>query len=64
MLQSKCLSRFVENNNLLPTLQLRFCKSLGTCDALLPVSTALQSALDEGSEAHMIGLDFSTFLIV
>ena len=58
-LLSKRLCRFVDDNNLLPTLQFGFRKGLGTCDALLSISTVLQRALDEGAEARMVGLDFS-----
>ena len=56
---SKRLCRFVEEQNLLPTLQFGFRKGLGTCDALLSLSAILQKALDEGAEARMVGLDFS-----
>ena len=58
-LLSKRLSRYVEQKRLLPSLQFGFRRGLGTCDALLTISTYLQKALDVGSEVRMVGLDFS-----
>ena len=55
----KRLSKYVENNNMLPNLQFGFRKGRGTCDALLTISSYLQSALDCGHEARIVGLDFS-----
>ena len=42
------LGRFMECNGLLPTTQFAYRKCLGTCDALLCLSHALQSALESG----------------
>ena len=53
------LSAFAEKNNLFPSLQFGFRKGLGTCDALLTISHTVQKALDSGSEARLVGLDFS-----
>ena len=36
---------------------------MGTCDALLYVSHALQSALESGQEDRMVKIDFSADLI-
>ena len=58
-LLSRRLCRYAEDNNLLPAFQFGFRKGLGTCDALLSLSTILQGALDVGAEARMVGLDFS-----
>ena len=55
----KRLSKYVENNKMLPNLQFGFRKGRGTCDALLTISSYLQSALDCGHEARIVGLDFS-----
>ena len=55
----KRLSKYVENNNMLPNLQFGFRKGRGTCDALLTISSYLQRSLDCGLEARMVGLDFS-----
>ena len=55
----KRLSKYVENNNMLPNLQFGFRKGRGTCDALLTISSYLQRSLDRGLEARMVGLDFS-----
>ena len=56
---SKRLCRFVEDHNLLPMLMFGFRKDLGTCDALLPLNTDVQKALDDVAEALMVGLDCS-----
>ena len=37
---------------------MQYCKGLGTCDALLRVSHALQSALDGGQEATIVNIIF------
>ena len=44
---------------MLPTTQFAYRKGLGTCDALLCVSRALQSALESGQEARIVQIDFS-----
>ena len=43
----------------LPTTQFSYRKGLGTCDVLLCVSHALQSALESGQEARIVQIDFS-----
>ena len=43
---------------LLPT-KFAYRKGLGTCDALLCMSHALQSALESGQEARIVQIDFS-----
>ena len=53
------LERFIERSGLLPTIQFAYRKGLGTCDALLCVSHALQSALESGQEARIVQIDFS-----
>ena len=58
-LLAKCLNAFAEKNNLFPILQFGFCKGLGTCDALLTITSVVQKALDSGCEVRMVGLDFS-----
>ena len=42
-----------------PTTKFAYRKGLGTCDALLCVSHALQSALESGQEARIVQIDFS-----
>ena len=58
-LLAKRLSAYAECNNLFPCQQFGFRKGLGACDAVLTISDRVQKALDSGSEARMIGLDFS-----
>ena len=53
------LGRFMERSGVLPTAQFAYQKGLGTCDALLCVSHALQSALESGQEARIVQIDFS-----
>ena len=53
------LGRFMERSGVLPTTQVAYRKGLGTCDALLCVSHALQSALESGQEARIVQIDFS-----
>ena len=38
----------------LPTIQFAYRKGLGTCDALLYVSNALQTDLESGQEARIV----------
>ena len=49
----------MERSGVLPTTQFAYRKGLGTCDALLCVSHALQSALESGQEARIVQIDFS-----
>ena len=58
-LLSKHLDAYVETNDLFPSLQFVFGKGLGTCNALLTVTSAVQKFLETGCEVHIIGLDFS-----
>ena len=56
---AKRLNSFAEKNDLFPSHQFGFRKGLGACDAVLTISDKVQKALDSGSEARMVGLDFS-----
>ena len=58
-LLAKRLNKYAERNNLFPNQQFGFRKGLGACDAVLTISDRVQRALDSGSEARMVGLDFS-----
>ena len=49
----------MECSGMLPTTQLAYRKGLSTCDALLYVAHALQSALEMGQEGRMVQIDFS-----
>ena len=49
----------MECSGVLPTTQFAYWKGLGTCDALLCVSLALQSALESGQEAQIMQIVFS-----
>ena len=53
------LGRFMERSVVLPTTQFAYRKGMGTCNALLCVSHALQSALESGQEARIMQIDFS-----
>ena len=53
------LGRFMERSSMLPTTQFAYRKGLGTCNALLSMSHALQSALESGPEARIVQIDFS-----
>ena len=44
---------------MLPKTQFAYQKGLSTCDALLCVSHARQSALESGQEARIVQIDFS-----
>lgn len=58
-LLAKRLNTFAECHNLFPSHQFGFRKGLGACDAILTITNRVQKALDSGSEARMVGLDFS-----
>ena len=58
-LMSVHLGRFMERSGVLPTTQFAYGKGLSTCDTLLCVSHALQSALESGQEARIVQIDFS-----
>ena len=49
----------VGKNNLHPSLQPSFCKSLGAYDTLLTITNCFQKALNSCCEMCMVGLDFS-----
>ena len=53
------LGRFIERSGVIPTTQFAYQKGLGTCDALLCMSHALQSSLESGQEARIVQIDFS-----
>ena len=53
------LGRFMERSAVLKITTFAYRKGLGyTCDALLCVSHALQSALESGQEARILQIDF------
>lgn len=58
-LASVCLGQFMECRGVLSTTRFAYRKGLGTCDAFLCVSHALQSALERGQEARYVQIDFS-----
>ena len=49
----------MERSGVLTTTQFTYRKGLGTCDALLFVSHALQSSLESGQKAKIVQIDFS-----
>ena len=49
----------MECSGVLPTTKFSSRKGLGTCDALLCVSSTLQSALESGQKARIVQIDFS-----
>ena len=49
----------MECSDVLPIAKFAYQKGLGTCDALLCMSHAVQSALKNGQEARIIQIDFS-----
>ena len=49
----------MERSGVPPTTQFAYQKGLGTCDALLCVSHALQSAFESGQEARIVQIDIS-----
>ena len=53
------LGRFMERSGVLPTTKFTYQNGLGTCDALLCVPHALQSALESGQKARIVQIDFS-----
>lgn len=53
------LCGYLVKRNLLPSRQYAYRRGLSTCDALLDISHALQCALDAGSEARLVQIDFS-----
>ena len=57
---AKHLDAYAETNDLFPSLQFGFRKGLGTCDALLTITSVVQKSLNTGCLACMIGLDFGS----
>ena len=49
----------MERGGVLSIIQFAYRKGLGTCDALLCVSHALQSALESGQESRRVQIDSS-----
>ena len=47
---------FAETNVLFPILQFGFHMGLGTCDALLSITRAVQKSFDTGCVVHIIVL--------
>ena len=46
-------------SDVIPSRQYAYRKGLGTCDALLDISSSCSDALDEGSEMLIVQIDFS-----
>ena len=53
------LRRFMEHIGVLPTTGFLYRKGLYTCESLLCVAHARQSALKNGQEARIMQIDFS-----
>ena len=49
----------IGSSGVLPTTRFAYLKDLGTCDALLCASHALQTALESGQEAMIVEIDSS-----
>ena len=61
---SVCHGRFMEWSSVLPTTQFTYRKGyMFTCDALLCVPHALQSALESGQEANIVQIDLSAVFV-
>ena len=55
----KPLYKYLEANAYLPSSQYAYRKKLGTCDALLDISSLVQENLDKGFETRIVQIDFS-----
>ena len=55
----KPLYKYLEANAYLPSSQYAYRKKLGTCDALLDISSLVQENLDKGFETLIFQIDFS-----
>ena len=55
----KPLYRYLESNGLLARSQYAYRKQLGTCDALLDLTSCMQDNLDKGFESRLVQIDFS-----
>ena len=55
----KPLYKYLEANAYLPSSQYAYRKKLGTCDALLDISSLVQGNLDKGFETRIVQIDFS-----
>ena len=53
------LYKYLEANAYLPSSQYAYRKKLGTCDALLDISSLVQENLDKGFETCIVQIDFS-----
>ena len=53
------LYKYLEANAYLPSSQYAYRKKLGTCDALLDISSLVQENLDKGFETRIVQIDFS-----
>ena len=53
------LYKYLESNGLLAKSQYAYRKQLGTCDALLDLTTCMQDNLDKGFESRIVQIDFS-----
>ena len=53
------LYRYLESNGLLARSQYAYRKQLGTCDALLDLTSCMQDNLDKGFESRLVQIDFS-----
>ena len=55
----KPLYKYLEANAYLPSSQYTYRKKLGTCDALLDISSLVQENIDKGFETRIVQIDFS-----
>ena len=55
----KPLYRYLESSDLLADRQYAYRKKLGTCDALLDLTSHMQEDLDKGFETRIVQIDFS-----
>ena len=56
---SRRLNSFLWKRNVLPSRQYAYRAGFSTCDALLEISHMMQAALDGGSEARLVQIDFT-----
>ena len=55
----KPLYKYLDSNDLLADRQYAYRKRLGTCDALLDLTSHMQEDLDNGFETRIVQIDFS-----
>ena len=53
------LNAYIERERMLPNTQFGYRKGLGTTDALLTMTTDVQTALKDGMEVRAVAIDFS-----